>query len=147
MWEDGCETSRLQRWGAIALIALFAAAGTAWGSDVPDPMNRVSFQVESSRDVSNDWIQAVIGITDEDVDSARLADRINTANAESSAERSSRSPRRTASLIPLSRRRAPAPPATAPRTASATGPPSAAPTTRPAAPPHVDARRGETSRV
>jgi predicted secreted protein len=77
MWEDGCGTSRLQRWGAIALIALFAAAGTAWGSDVPDPMNRVSFQVESSRDVANDWIQAVVGVTDEDVDSARLADRVN----------------------------------------------------------------------
>jgi predicted secreted protein len=41
-------------------------------------MNRVSFQVESSRDVPNDWIQAVVGITAEDVDAARLADRINT---------------------------------------------------------------------
>jgi predicted secreted protein len=40
-------------------------------------MNRVSFQVESSRDVTNDWIQAVVGISDEDVDAARLADRIN----------------------------------------------------------------------
>jgi predicted secreted protein len=77
MCDVWCETSRHRWWGAIALIALFGAAGTARGADAPDPMNRVSFQVESSRDVANDWIQAVVGITDEDVDSARLADRIN----------------------------------------------------------------------
>jgi predicted secreted protein len=77
MGDVRCETSRRRWWGAIALIALFGAAGTARGADAPDPMNRVSFQVESSRDVANDWIQAVVGITDEDVDSARLADRIN----------------------------------------------------------------------
>lgn len=72
------ETIHHGSWGAIALIAFFGAAGTAArGDDTPDPMNRVSFQVESSRDVSNDWIQAVVGIVDEDVDSARLADRIN----------------------------------------------------------------------
>jgi predicted secreted protein len=72
------ETIRHGCWGAIALIALVGTVGTAArGADAPDPMNRVSFQVESSRDVSNDWIQAVVGITDEDVDSARLADRIN----------------------------------------------------------------------
>jgi predicted secreted protein len=40
-------------------------------------MNRVGFQVERSRDVANDWIQVVVGVTDEGVDSARLADRIN----------------------------------------------------------------------
>jgi predicted secreted protein len=76
MYGDGCETS-LRWWGAAALIALLLAVGTAQGADAPDPMNRVSFQVESSRDVANDWIQAVVGLTDEDVDSARLADRIN----------------------------------------------------------------------
>jgi predicted secreted protein len=85
MYRDGCETGRLQWWGAIATIALVAAAGTAWGSDVPDPMNRVSFQVESSRDVANDWIQAVVGVTDEDVDSARLADRVNATMARAMA--------------------------------------------------------------
>jgi predicted secreted protein len=74
---DGFETS-LWRWGAGALTALFLAVGTAQGADAPEPMNRVSFQVERSREVANDWIQAVVGITDEDVDSARLADRINT---------------------------------------------------------------------
>jgi predicted secreted protein len=79
MYELRCEAIRHGWWGAIALIALFGAAGTAaHGADAPDPMNRVSFQVESSRDVSNDWIQAVVGITDEGVDSAQLANRINT---------------------------------------------------------------------
>jgi predicted secreted protein len=80
MCDVWCETSRHGWWGAIVLIALFGVAGTAArGADAPDPMNRVSFQVESLRDVANDWIQAVVGITDEDVDSARLADRINAA--------------------------------------------------------------------
>jgi predicted secreted protein len=77
MQAEGCETGRSPRWRAVALIALTAMAATASGADEPDPMNRVSFQVESSRDVANDWIQAVVGITDEDADSARLADRIN----------------------------------------------------------------------
>lgn len=81
MVEYGCGTGRRRWWGVIALVALFAAAGTARGADVPNPMNRVSFQVESSRDVANDWIQAVVGVTDEDVDSARLADRINATMA------------------------------------------------------------------
>jgi len=60
------------------VIALCAIAGIAQANDAPVPMNRVSFQVESSREVTNDWIQAVVGITDEDTDSARLAHRINT---------------------------------------------------------------------
>jgi len=77
MVESARETGLPPWWGAVALIALFAAAGTAWGSDAADPMNRVSFQVESSRDVANDWIEAVVGITDEDPDSAQLAARIN----------------------------------------------------------------------
>ena len=77
MHDELAETRRRRGWGAVALIALFGAVGTASGADAPDPMNRVNFQVERSRDVANDWIHAVVGITDEDVDSARLADRIN----------------------------------------------------------------------
>jgi predicted secreted protein len=64
--------------GAAAVGLIFTAAGFARADSAPDPMNRVSFQVEASRDVANDWIQAVIGITDEDADAARLANRINT---------------------------------------------------------------------
>ncbi len=42
-----------------------------------EAMNRVSFQVERSTEVANDSIRAIVGITDEDTDSARLADRVN----------------------------------------------------------------------
>jgi predicted secreted protein len=43
----------------------------------PDPKNRVSFAVERTREVANDWITAVVGTSDEDSDAARLADRVN----------------------------------------------------------------------
>jgi predicted secreted protein len=63
--------------GAAAWIALLCTA-PAFAEGSPEPMNRVSFQVETSREVVNDRVQAVIGVTDEDADSAILADRINT---------------------------------------------------------------------
>lgn len=66
----------------VAAIAvgwvLFGISGSARADAAPDPKNRVDFQVEASREVVNDWIQAVIGSTEEDADAARLADRINT---------------------------------------------------------------------
>ena len=40
-------------------------------------MNRVRFEVERSREVGNDRITAIVGVTDEDSDAARLADRVN----------------------------------------------------------------------
>jgi predicted secreted protein len=42
-----------------------------------EPRNRVRFQVESAREVPNDWIVAVVGISAEDVDPAALADTVN----------------------------------------------------------------------
>src|SRR5262245_51290144 len=42
------------------------------------PQHRVRFSVESTRDVDNDWITAVVGITAEDANPAALANRINT---------------------------------------------------------------------
>ena len=56
-----------------------AAGGRAArvGGESEDARNRVSFRVESSREVENDWVSAVIGVTHEDTDPARLADRIN----------------------------------------------------------------------
>jgi predicted secreted protein len=57
---------------ALAIVASVACAG-----EDADPMHRVSFQVERSREVANDRITAVVGITAEDPDSARLAERIN----------------------------------------------------------------------
>jgi len=79
MIESGRETGLSRWWGAVALVVIFAAAGIARGSEAANPMNRVTFQVERSRDVPNDWIEAVIGVTDEDADSAQLAARINAA--------------------------------------------------------------------
>jgi predicted secreted protein len=64
--------------GALLLAALCTVATTVRADAAPDPMHRVSFQVERSREVTNDWISAVVGVTDEDADSARLAERINT---------------------------------------------------------------------
>ena len=62
---------------ALVVASSVAVASVTRANEAPNPMNRVSFQVESSRDVTNDWIQAVVGISDEDADAARLADRVN----------------------------------------------------------------------
>jgi predicted secreted protein len=67
------------RSGAAALVLCLLPLAAA--ADDSDAMNRVRFQVERSRDVANDWMRAVVGITDEDADPARLADRINTVMA------------------------------------------------------------------
>ena len=37
----------------------------------------MSFSVERTREVANDWVTAVVGTSDEDSDAARLADRVN----------------------------------------------------------------------
>ena len=64
--------------GAVAIAVLVLLAGEVLASeDSEDVRNRVSFRVESSREVENDWVTAVIGVTYEDSDPARLADRIN----------------------------------------------------------------------
>jgi predicted secreted protein len=57
----------------VALVSISAAAQVL----APDPKNRVSFAVERTRDVANDWTTAVVGTSDEDSDAARLADRVN----------------------------------------------------------------------
>lgn len=67
---------RLARWTAPVLIALWASAGLAEG-EADTARNRVSFGVESTREVENDWVTAVVGATHEDRDPAQVADRIN----------------------------------------------------------------------
>jgi len=62
--------------GLALALAAFAGAASAQPY-APDPKNRVSFAVERTRDVANDWITAVVGTSDEDSDAARLADRVN----------------------------------------------------------------------
>jgi len=64
-------------WVSGLLAAACAAPEAAHAQPAPDPKNRVSFSVERSRDVANDWITAAIGTSDEDSDAARLADRVN----------------------------------------------------------------------
>ena len=66
--------ARAALWAALALVIAGAASAQPFA---PDPKNRVSFAVERTRDVANDWIIAVVGTTDEDSDAARLADRVN----------------------------------------------------------------------
>src|SRR3990172_7163466 len=62
----------------VLLVALGCAlAGPARAQEEAPAMHRVSFQVERSREVANDWAQAVVGATDEDADAAALADRVN----------------------------------------------------------------------
>jgi predicted secreted protein len=62
---------------ALALAALSSFVETSAAHEVDRPMNQVSFQVSSTRDVANDWAVATVGVTEEDSDSARLADRVN----------------------------------------------------------------------
>lgn len=58
------------------LALTLAAAGPALAAETPR-YNQFRFQVESSRPVDNDRMQAVLGITAEDENPARLADNVN----------------------------------------------------------------------
>jgi predicted secreted protein len=65
--------------GAIWLLACATpdAAVAQASCAACGPQHRVRFQVESTREVDNDWITAVVGVTAEDADPAALADRVN----------------------------------------------------------------------
>lgn len=58
----------------VGIVLLLANAAIA---NEIDTYNRVSFGVDASREVDNDQATAVIGVTHEDTEPARLADRIN----------------------------------------------------------------------
>jgi len=66
----------LARFAAFVLSVLLVTPACAADED-GDSYNRVSFGVDSFREVENDWATATIGVTHEDTDPARLADRIN----------------------------------------------------------------------
>jgi predicted secreted protein len=70
---------------ALALLALVCACAAPEAAMADDegqePGHRVRFRVESSREVANDWIQATVGITAEDADSAALATTVNETMA------------------------------------------------------------------
>ena len=61
----------------VVVLALVVAGAATAQPFAPDPKNRVSFAVERTREVANDWVTAVVGTSDEDSDAARLADRVN----------------------------------------------------------------------
>ena len=67
--------------GAGVWLAWLLAAPAALGAEDPPPMRRIDFTVQSSREVANDWVRAVVGVTDEDENAAMLADRVNQAMA------------------------------------------------------------------
>ena len=67
--------------GGAAWLLTVNCAPEARSEDDGGASNRIEFQVERSRQVANDRIRAVVGVTDEDVDAAVLADRLNRAMA------------------------------------------------------------------
>lgn len=65
---------------AALWLCAIAPQGAARADDSCDrcgAQHRARFQVESAREVENDWITAVVGVTAEDANAAALADRIN----------------------------------------------------------------------
>ncbi|NQZ95314.1 MAG: SIMPL domain-containing protein [Myxococcales bacterium] len=63
---------------AVPVAVFLAVAPDSRAHEADRSMHRVSFQVEQSREVANDQVRAVIGITEEDADAAALANRVNT---------------------------------------------------------------------
>lgn len=64
-------------WGLAFWWAAGSCTAAAADEDTDEPRRRVSFGVESAREVPNDWIRAVVGVTEEDADPAQAADRVN----------------------------------------------------------------------
>jgi predicted secreted protein len=69
-----------------SLAIAWALAGSlcapaALADDTGEAARRVRFSVESAREVENDWIRAVVGISAEDSDPAALAETVNGSMA------------------------------------------------------------------
>ncbi|RMD85494.1 MAG: DUF541 domain-containing protein [Candidatus Dadabacteria bacterium] len=75
------KANSLCRVAALALLLSAVASTGAVAGERCLPARRVSFAVEHSEEVGNDWMRAVAGVTDEDRDPARLAARINATMA------------------------------------------------------------------
>jgi len=72
----------------IALLALtwLCVAAPAWAADKTEqPRDQVSFRVEATREVPNDWVAASLGVDEEGSDAAALAARVNRRMAEALA--------------------------------------------------------------
>src|SRR5262249_28001890 len=63
---------------ALVTMALLLAA-PAWAKEdgPPTPRDQVSFRVEVTREVPNDWLSATLGVDEESTDAAALAARVN----------------------------------------------------------------------
>ena len=73
--------SRVAWLGFPLALATALWAGGVHAEDSNEAGRRVRFSVESTREVENDWIRAVVGITAEDADAAALADSVNRSMA------------------------------------------------------------------
>lgn len=74
--------ARGRPWIASLCAALFTTgAAVSARADEDDAMRRVSFRVESDRQVANDWLRASLTVTDEDPDPAAVAQRVNEVMA------------------------------------------------------------------
>ena len=65
------------RVGCVGLLVLALWVGASAGAAEDRPDRRVGFSVERSREVANDWVTAVLSVTQEDPSAAEVAARIN----------------------------------------------------------------------
>jgi predicted secreted protein len=61
----------------VVLAALLLAAVPARAAQEATPKDQVTFRVEATREVPNDWIAATLGVEEESSDAASLAARVN----------------------------------------------------------------------
>ena len=62
---------------AATFVLCLVMIGPATAADEPQHYNQIHFQVERSRPVDNDRMQAVLSVTAEDDSAAHLADQVN----------------------------------------------------------------------
>jgi predicted secreted protein len=69
---------RYGRFAGFGLGLVLVSASAASGAELlPPPKDQVSFRVESTREVANDWLAATLGVDEEGNDAAELAARVN----------------------------------------------------------------------
>jgi predicted secreted protein len=71
---------RALTWMVVCGLTI-AASPVVRGDEPESAMNRVSFQVEATREVANDRVSARVGVTEEGAQPAELADRVNQTMA------------------------------------------------------------------
>jgi len=62
---------------SVLLAAASIAAVPAFAAQETTPKDQVTFRVEATREVPNDWISATLGVEEESSDAASLAARVN----------------------------------------------------------------------